>query len=212
MMFVPDKGDGSLTLYVRGHGITKETRGDGPIELVKQGKTVMSVDLRGYGETETEPWRFSELHAGPNAAEYFIAYMSGRSLVGMRTEDILSARSVLIREGTKKLVRDGIITRQEALRESAHLIAVGETGVPALHAAALKPELFSRITIRDSITSWQSVIDTHVTIRQLENTVHGALKFYDLPDLIELAGPDIVTIESPRDATGKPIPVNEKTK
>lgn len=163
-----------------------------------KGAIVLAIDLRGYGETETEAWRFNERHAGPNAAEYFISYMSEKSLVGMRIEDIFTAIRSL----------GGIRPKKHRI----NIVASGDAGIPALHAAALIPERFFTITIRDSITTWQSVIEFPVTIRQLENTVHGALQFYDLPDLIELAGPDIVTIESPRDATGKLIPVNDKTK
>ena len=55
-----------------------------------------------------------------------------------------------------------------------------------LHAVALEPQLFSSTEFENSLESWQEVIDTPVTKNRLVNTVHGALKFYDLTDLAEL--------------------------
>ena len=135
----------------------------------------------------------------------------------MRTEDLLSISVAFIKdrelESLKQQKKDENEEQEtdpeELLNEVLNVISVGETGVPTLHAAALHPGLYFKVTIRDSLTTWQSVIETPVTIRQLENTVHGALKFYDLPDLIELAGPDKVTIESPRDATGNLISLSK---
>jgi hypothetical protein len=57
---------------------------------------------------------------------------------------------------------------------------------PALHAAALEPQLFSSTVFENSLESWQEVIDTPITDNCLVNTVHGTLGFYDLPDLAEL--------------------------
>ena len=37
---------------------------------------------------------------------------------------------------------------------------------------------------------------------QLVNTVHGALRHYDLPNLVELAGKDHVKLTEPVDASG----------
>ena len=46
MMYVPNKADGSLTLFLRGNEIYKKNEAKGPIDLVKEGKTVLSVELR----------------------------------------------------------------------------------------------------------------------------------------------------------------------
>ena len=57
---------------------------------------------------------------GPATAEFFIAFMLGKSYLGMRCEDILACARHL---GGGKPVR---------------LVARGELGPPALHAAVLK--------------------------------------------------------------------------
>jgi hypothetical protein len=77
------------------------------------------------------------------------------------------------------------------------LVAVGQAGVPALHAAALEPQWFGRARLRETIRSWSTVVKTHVAIRQQANLVFGALRHYDLPDLVASLPAKKVTIENP---------------
>lgn len=122
---------------------------------------VLIVEVRDTGETKTRNWRFF-------GADYYIAHMLGRCWLGMRTEDILvSARWFSQQHGGK----------------SVALTADGETGPPALHAAALEPELISRLELQDSLPSWRSLM-THTSAHgHIHNAVHDALRHYDLPDL-----------------------------
>lgn len=190
LLFQPAEPAGVPVLYVHGAGKQIDAGPGGPIEkLVDAGRPVLAVDLRGYGETETMPWRFDEEQAGPNAAEFFIAYLLGRSLVGMRADDVLTSARLL---------------RERTDATAIELVAVDDAGVPALYAAAVAPQLFAAVQLHDVLSSWQEVIDTPVPRDQLENVVHGAFQRYDLPDLIELYGRDRVTIESPRNASREP--------
>ena len=89
------------------------------------------------------------------------------------------------------------------------LVAIAETAIPALHAAALEPELFSEIKLSRMISSWGEVVKTPETQNQLINTVHGSLKVYDLPNLMTLVGKERVKVSHPADvkaglATRKP--------
>ena len=81
----------------------------------------------------------------------------------------------------------------------------GEAAIPALHAAAIDPQRFASVRLRNMIPSWADIIRTPENLNQAANVVHGALKHYDLPDLIELAGATKVHIEEPVDVMGKPI-------
>ncbi|MBM3335423.1 hypothetical protein FJY63_12245, partial [Candidatus Sumerlaeota bacterium] len=85
-----------------------------------------------------------------------------------------------------------------------HLIGIGTAGVPALHAAALEPALFASLTLRQTLVSWSNVVHTGVTQGQVMNTVHGALRVYDLPDLVRSLRKIKVTVEEPLDAAGNP--------
>jgi hypothetical protein len=88
--------------------------------------------------------------------------------------------------------------------EPIELIAIGEVGTPALHAAFLYPDKISKSTLRNSLVSWADVIKNEYSINQLSNTIHGVLKYYDIPDLIILMG-DKIVMEDPYDATGLPF-------
>lgn len=160
-------------------------------QLAVDGAAVLSVDLAGLGSTTMKPWRYGSMSGvlGPNSAEWFIAYMLGKSFVGLRANQILLA-SRWLRETTK-------------CSTPVELLAIGEPCVPALHAAVVEPGLFGKVTLRGPLQSWQSVIDTPVTKRQLPNVIHGALRYYDLPDLVKLIPPEQLTIEQPLDAAGE---------
>ena len=101
LRFEPDDGGGEPYLYLHGQGKHVDAAHGGPIEkLVRSGHTVLAVDLRACGETRTTPWRYKNSleFCGDNVAEYFIAYMLGKSFLGMRTEDALVAARYLAEE------------------------------------------------------------------------------------------------------------------
>jgi hypothetical protein len=117
-----------------------------------------------------------------------MAYLLGRSYVGMRAEDVLVCAQFLSQEHTGLL----------------NLIAVGNVGIPALHAAALEPDLFNSVKLVRSLSSWSNVVESGCSFNQQVNAVHGALTTYDLPNLAGTLG-DKLTVEEPLDALGKPI-------
>jgi dienelactone hydrolase len=150
-------------------------------------RALWAIDLRGTGETQqTDPPYAPGF--GPNLNECQTAYLLGRSYLAMRAEDIL------------------VCARAAAALTPAHkvdLVAVGNVGVPALHAAALEPQLFSSVRTVRSLKAWTSVVECRTHQDQLVNAVHGALAVYDLPDLVSMLGGK-VKIEEPLDARGAP--------
>lgn len=190
--FQPEDPSEDYYLYLHGGGKEVDASPGGPIEqLVQRGHEVLAVDLRGCGETRTTPWRYTGTTnlTGDNTAEFFIAYMLDKSFLGMRTEDILVCAQFLENE------------KHDSGSNGVHVIAVSEAGPPALHAVALEPGLFASLNLRRSLISWSSVVQTPVTKGALINVVHGALRFYDLPDLISLLGAKVrITINEPVDA------------
>ncbi len=170
--FQPAKATEEPVLYLNDQGKTSDP--DAIIALLKKGHRVLAVDVRDIGETRTNNWRYGKAAeiTGPATAEFFISLMLGKSYLGMRSEDILNCARYL-----SSTTEPG---------SKVKLIASGELAPPALHAAALEPQLFSSTEFENSLETWQEVIDTPVTKNRLVNTVHGALEFYDLPDLTEL--------------------------
>ena len=174
-------------LYVHERGKAVDVEPGGPIaKLVDAGRVVMAVDLRGVGETQSKGGWGGEL-LGPDIKDVLTAYLLGRSYVGMRAEDIFICARLL----------------QEQYKGPVDLIATGHVCVPALHAAALEPDLFRSVRLIRGLTSWSNVVESGLSRGQLVNTLHGALNVYDLPDLARLLG-DRLIVEQPLDAQGEP--------
>ncbi|MHC4400979.1 MAG: alpha/beta hydrolase family protein [Planctomycetota bacterium] len=189
---VPDEPSGKAVLYVDGSGKQEAASLSDPVEdLIRKRRLVLAVDLRGVGETaNSQKHRFAE-HVGPEWREIFAAYLLDTSYLTMRAEDVLvCARFLAGYEAGEK-------------PNEVSLISIGLTGPPALHAAALEPQLFARVTLKNSLISWSDVVRTPLARNQLVNVVHGALAHYDLPDLLG-ATPDVAVIDAV-DAAGEPI-------
>jgi cephalosporin-C deacetylase-like acetyl esterase len=201
LMFVPgSQASGSApVLYVHEKGKDADAAPGGPIEkLVKEGRCVLAVDLRGTGETQVDGGRAICDATGVDWKDVFMAYLLGRSYVGMRAEDILVCARVA---GSLPAIRgrDAVDTTRPV-----NLVAVGNVGVPSLHAAALEPDLFGSVKLTRTLASWSDVIKSGCCVNQQVNAVHGALTVYDLPNLAVTLG-DKLTVEEPLDAMGKPL-------
>ena len=179
LVFRPEKADGSACVYLHDEG--KAADAGGAIEqLVNSGKLVVSVDLRGQGETGSGK-RSEQLG---DWKTYFLAYLLGKSLTGMRVEDTFAAGHFA-----------GTYENESDTPRPVHLIGVGQAGIVALHAAALCPDLFASVTLRDTPRDWASVVPQSNPAGHLDGTIHGALEVYDLPDLVRLAGDGKVRYE-----------------
>ncbi|MBI5818897.1 MAG: acetylxylan esterase [Verrucomicrobia bacterium] len=194
LAFVPPKPDANAYLYLHGQGKQTDAAPGGPIEkLVTQGHLVLAVDVRGLGETQEKTKKWYSGTYGLVAGDFYHSYLLGRSLVGMWTEDALICARFLAGYEAKGAPR------------KVHLVGIGTAGIPALHAAALEPESIASLTLRRTLASWVSVLREPAAKDQLITTVHGALKVYDLPDLVASLGKDKVCIEEPTDAAGAVI-------
>ena len=175
LAFVPGAVRGPAVLWLDPQGKHAGAEPGGPIEaLAKQGRLVLAVDLRGVGETRPVS-RYGEEWArlfGPEWQESFLAYMLDKPLLAQRAEDVLVAARFLA-------AYPGL-----ADRVPVDVVAIGELGPPALHAVALEPDAFGVLTLRRCIDSWATVVRNPELTGQLANAVHGALKTYDLPDLV----------------------------
>lgn len=167
ILFLPgDQPDWSRALiYLNAEG--KEKAMDLPLD-----GPVLAVDLRGLGETQPSNRRSYSDIVGPDWSESAIASLLGRSCVGMRVEDLWQCvRYLRELSGRPDLLPD--------------LLAVGEAGIPARHAAALAPDWFGKVTIQDSLSSWRDVVGTPSVGQYQSHLVYDALRYYDLPDLME---------------------------
>ena len=74
-----------------------------------------------------------------------------------------------------------------------HVVASGRVGLAALHAAALEPQLFASLALRNKLPGWADVLSLPVPKEHLVTAVHGVLPVYDLPDLIRALPPGFST-------------------
>lgn len=174
----PTPGDEAY-LYLHQDGKLADAAPGGAIEkLVGEGFVVVAVDLRGMGEIGSGK---ADALLG-EWKSFYLAYLLGQSLVGLQTEDVLAAGYFVANYKTKQPRR-------------VHLVAVGRANVPALHAAALAPDRFASVTLREPLEAWSPVVGSSTPVGLLTTTVHGALEAYDLPDLVRTIGPDKVRVE-----------------
>ena len=191
LLFLPAARDGKLpaVLYVDGRGKQGAAAPGGPIEaLVKEGRAVLAIDVRGVGETAPAKPRL----IGKN--EFQLAYLGihlGRPLLGQRTEDVLAALEVLL-------------GREEIDANNVRLMGIERGGPVALHAAALDCRV-TEVVVEEAIESWMAVVAAPLAEHQLEQIVAKALERYDLPDLVRAIAPRPVEVRNPVDATGRPF-------
>jgi len=186
LLFTPaGKIAAAPVLYLHEGGKTADSKAID--KLLAEGRVVLAADLRGVGETQQKNQGKFSSHFGRDWQDACSAYLLGKSFVGMRAEDSLVCARWLARR---------------VKTASVDLVAVGHVGVPALHAAALEPEMFASVKLSGTLKSWSDVVKTRIVRRQLINVVHGALEVYDLPDLAGVLGKKL-TIAKPASATGK---------
>ncbi len=192
LRFHPAAPNGETTLLISGSGKSTELQPDGKIiPLLRQGHVVLALDLPGIGETADATGRnparryWADALFGPDGESFWLSYLLGRSLVGLRAEAILSLIQHLEAENAPGTAR------------KLHVIATGSAGPPALHAVVFASEAVSSLTLHHSLASWQQLMAAPLGHAHLTETVHGVLAVYDLPDLVSLIGQDKVRIEAP---------------
>jgi cephalosporin-C deacetylase-like acetyl esterase len=188
LLFLPEPraGKAPAVLYISGRGKAADAAPGGAIEtLVKAGRAVLAIDVRGIGETSPATPK------GYWSGEYPLPYMAlhlNRPLLGQRVEDTLAALEVLA-------------ARPEIDACRITIIGIEAGGPIALHAAALDGRL-REVTVERSIESWMDVVATPLSKLQLQQVVPAALTRYDLPDLVRAVGPRPVHLEDPVNAKG----------
>ncbi|HUQ93488.1 MAG TPA: acetylxylan esterase [Bryobacteraceae bacterium] len=184
-------GEGAQqSAIVLAHGRGKAAAHEMALSRVKAGEAVLSIDLRGMGETSPGGGRSSDwqrFFGDYNSA--MTAILLNRPLVGMRAEDISAAVTLLS-------ARLGV--------DPARISVYGVDGgaVPALYATALDSRIASA-TLEGMLQSYEIAVRRRIHRGVFEQVVPGALRFYDLPDLITWSKPRPVKVLSKVDSLGQ---------
>lgn len=138
-----------------------------------EGKILLLADLRGLGET-TDPVFYTDAKYWNR--EYRNAMISmhiGRPVMGQRVVDIFTLLD--------------FCSEHEFLRgHSIQVFANGIYGPAVIHAAYLD-ERINGAEITHSVKTWKEYIEKPMQWDMYSNVLYGVLKYYDLPDLIELS-------------------------
>ncbi|HND51855.1 MAG TPA: hypothetical protein PLV92_05645, partial [Pirellulaceae bacterium] len=174
LAFFPATAGNEAVVYLHSDSKHLDAGPGGPIARhLEAGRFVLAVDLEGLGETDRRhPRDWGRDLFGANTQEFFLAYLLGRSLTGIRAEQAMAAARVAASHGLTNETRK---VRIEAVGVPA--------GVAALHAAALNEPPYP-LTLRDSLASWNDVLKNPAGGRNLTVVVQNALSTYDLPDLL----------------------------
>ncbi len=167
----------SAILYVDGRGKDHDADEGKWIEklVVDSGYIVFAVDVRGFGETVDNPAKNESKHKNNEHRNTVISLYAGKTLIGQRVTDIMKSLDVL-------LARDDVDT------SNISIVGIDRAGPVVMHAAALE-EKFKSITIRLSDSSWVNIVGSPLSSNKMTHIVPGALKYYDLPDIVASISP-----------------------
>jgi cephalosporin-C deacetylase-like acetyl esterase len=157
-------------------------------ELVKAGNVVFAIRPRGVSEGP-QPARRNEFVGDYSSAAR--AYVMGKTLVGMRAEDIIRAV-------------DYLVSRSDV--DAARISAVGEgsLGVPLAHAAVIDKRI-GRLTLRHTMASYRAAVDHPIYRGLYDVLVPGVVRKYDMDDLLAALAPRPVTVIKPADHLGRTV-------
>ena len=179
LLFVPNDLDGPApaVLYVDGRGKNEDAAAGGVIEkrFVDSGRVVLSLDVRGFGETLDNPAKNESKHGNREHRNAVISLYVGQTLIGQRVADVQKGLTMLTQ-------------RSEVDPNQITLIGVDRAGPVALHAAALDDRVQATI-IRASFDSWLPIVADPTQLHNMTHEVPGALQFYDLTDLVAAIAP-----------------------
>ena len=190
LLAVPD-APGSKPAAVLADARSKAMQADGDLDaLARAGYVVLAIQPRGIPETPPAGTRFV---SGQSTAA--LASINGKTLVGMRAEDIIRAV-------------DYLAARPDVDHARIAGLGRGILGPPMLHAAVLD-ERIGQVVLQDSLTAYRMVADRPIHRDLYETGLYGVLRKYDLDDLMAALGSRAVTVLNPVDPLGLPVRLAE---
>jgi uncharacterized protein (TIGR03435 family) len=147
--------------------------GSGPNSLeIWIGGTAPAKDRTVSVTVEPQPWppgteSIKSPYLGPFNLLSLRAFLVGKTIVGIRTDDLL--RTV-----------DWLFANEHPTSLTVH--AAGALGIVALHAAVLDPRI-THVEVDDSLPTYRSIIDQQLHRDASEIVIPGVLRRYDVPDL-----------------------------
>jgi cephalosporin-C deacetylase-like acetyl esterase len=112
---------------------------------------------------------------GPFYLTELRAELVGKTLIGMRVDDVIHAV-------------DYLAARRDIDPNNITVVANGHMGLVALHAAVLDPRI-KHVTVDHVLESYRSLLDAPMPLDAPQDILPGVLLRYDIPDLTRVLGP-----------------------
>ena len=154
--------------------------------LLRAGSTVIAFHPRDVlGEPQSGP---EQLALGQYVPELLRAIVVGKTIVGMRIDDVVR-------------VVNWAITRGDVDPKKISLYGKGGLGMVALHAAAVD-ERIGRLILENSLLSYRTALDAGLHKNLSEIVIPGVLTRYDTPQLMQAIFPRPIFLINPANAIG----------
>ena len=200
LLYLPESGSARHSAVILADGRGKSASPEAAGELAHSGAIVLSVDLRGMGETsisqdvnETDFYRYFG-----DYEDAMSALLMKRTLAGMRARDILRGVDLLAARSDVDSSRISGIGRNSA-------------AVPMLYAAVFDTRLRA-VSLEGMLLSYDSVVTNRMHHGVFEQIVPGALVDFDLPDLASAIAPRAVWLSDAVMPAGAPVAHDELVK
>ncbi len=180
VIYRPQNPSGEFAIYLHESGKGDSTAIHDEIEpMIRRGVSVLAPDLLGYGEMAPGTLPGDAWIDGVSHNLLYLSNLIGRSLLAVRSADLVSLVRMVRQTETPRLVTG---------------VAHGEMASIMLHAAAFATEI-DRVVLTGDICSFYSICatqryDSHIAM----NIVPAALTAYDLPDLAASLAPRPLSI------------------
>lgn len=157
-------------------------------QLVSNGYTVLLADLPDIGEMGPGYLRGDTYIQGVSYNKWFAGILTGKSIVGLRAEDIVRINH-FIKVGLPRY-------------QSTTAISVGVLGSELLHAAAFDQNIHKVCLIQPFLSYSNIALTRDYKPSYIHSVVPGAITKYDLPDLIGYLSPRKILMINPVEANG----------
>lgn len=183
-----------VALYLNSEGKGIEIVKNGEIQhLLEAGYVVIAVDVLNIGELNATAFRGDSHIEGISYNLILGSSLVGTSLPELQAQDLMIVMDYL---------------RQTFENQQVVGIADGNLCIPLLHIA-LADKKFNHLILKSPLISWADFLQTRDYQPLLAYTViPGALSHYDIPDLMQFATTQNLTIVNPIHASGKSVSSN----
>jgi cephalosporin-C deacetylase-like acetyl esterase len=195
LLFLPKGGAARKPAVILADGRGKAAVAEEAERQAAQGYIVLAPDLRGFGETQPPlDRRESFVRYFGDYENTLTALMIGKTMVGMRAADLVRGVDLLAARPDVDAGRIAVTGRSAA-------------AIPALFAAVFDSRL-QNVQLEGMLLSYEAVVNERIHQGIADQIVPGAVKYFDLPDLVTAVAPRKVTIASAVNPLGQAVPVS----